>query len=53
MNRADMAVLGGMLEAGEVTPVIDRRYELGELPEAMQYVGDGHAKAKVIVTVRG
>jgi NADPH:quinone reductase-like Zn-dependent oxidoreductase len=47
----DLAYLGGMLEAGSVTPVIDRRYELSEVPEALAYLGEGHAPAKVVITV--
>jgi len=40
-----------LLEAGKVTPVIDKRYELSELPEAMRYLGEGHARGKVVITV--
>jgi NADPH:quinone reductase-like Zn-dependent oxidoreductase len=34
-----------------VSPVIDRRYDLKELPEAMRYLGEGHAGGKIVVTV--
>jgi NADPH:quinone reductase-like Zn-dependent oxidoreductase len=34
-----------------VTPVIDRRYDLGEVPEALAYLGKGHAKGKVVIAV--
>jgi NADPH:quinone reductase-like Zn-dependent oxidoreductase len=50
-NRQDFLVLGELLEAGKVTPVIDRRYALGELPEALRYLGEGHARGKVVITV--
>jgi len=50
-NRADFLVLRELLEAGKVTPVIDRRYELSELPAALGYLGEGHARAKVVVAV--
>jgi NADPH:quinone reductase-like Zn-dependent oxidoreductase len=40
-----------LIEAGKVTPVIDKRYPLGEVPEALRYLGEGHAKGKVIITV--
>ena len=51
MNKADMVVLRELLEAGEVTPVIDRRYELSEIADALRYLGEGHAQAKIVVTV--
>jgi Zinc-binding dehydrogenase len=35
-----------------VKPVIDRQYSLGKVPDALRYVGSGHARAKVVVTVR-
>jgi len=50
-NREDFVVLQELLEAGKVTPVIDRRYALGELPEALRYLGEGHARGKVVITV--
>jgi NADPH:quinone reductase-like Zn-dependent oxidoreductase len=50
-NQADMVVLRELLEAGKVTPVIDRRYELSEVADALRYIGDGHARGKVILTV--
>jgi NADPH:quinone reductase-like Zn-dependent oxidoreductase len=50
-NRADLAVLKQLVEAGKVTPVIDRRYPLREVPEALRYQGEGHARGKIIITV--
>lgn len=38
-------------EAGRVTPVIDRTYPLSEAPEAIRYLGEGHARGKVVITV--
>jgi NADPH:quinone reductase-like Zn-dependent oxidoreductase len=38
-------------QAGKITTVIDRRFALGEVPEALRYLGEGHAKGKVVVTV--
>ena len=38
-----------LVQAGKVTPVIDREYDFSELPEALRYLGAGHAKAKVVV----
>jgi NADPH:quinone reductase-like Zn-dependent oxidoreductase len=47
----DLLVLKELIEAGKVTPVIDRAYPLGEIPEAIGRVGGGHARGKIIVTV--
>jgi NADPH:quinone reductase-like Zn-dependent oxidoreductase len=40
-----------LIETGEVTPVIDRSYQLSETAEAIEYVGEGHARGKVVITV--
>jgi NADPH:quinone reductase-like Zn-dependent oxidoreductase len=45
-----MDVLKGFLEAGKLTPVIDRTYSLSEVPEAMRYLQGGHARGKIIIT---
>jgi NADPH:quinone reductase-like Zn-dependent oxidoreductase len=50
-NSADMEVLRELLEAGKVTPVIDRRYEFGDIADAFRYMGEGHARGKVVITV--
>jgi NADPH:quinone reductase-like Zn-dependent oxidoreductase len=47
----DLAVLKELVEAGKVTPVIDRTYPLSETPEALEYVEKGHARGKVVITV--
>jgi NADPH:quinone reductase-like Zn-dependent oxidoreductase len=47
----DLLVLKEMIEAGKVTPVIDRTYPLSETPEAIGHVGGGHAQGKVAVAV--
>jgi NADPH:quinone reductase-like Zn-dependent oxidoreductase len=41
-----------LLESGEVTPVIDRRYTLAEAPEALAYLGKGHARGKIIIDIQ-
>ena len=46
-----MLDLKELLESGQVTPVIDRRYPLNEVPEAITYLGEGHAQGKVIINV--
>lgn len=52
MEKSEYLVaLKELIEAGEVTPVIDRTYPLSQTPEAMGYVGDGHARGKVVITV--
>lgn len=47
----DLQALTELVEAGDVTPVIDRSYSLGEVPEALRYLETGHARGKVVVTV--
>jgi NADPH:quinone reductase-like Zn-dependent oxidoreductase len=50
-NRDDLAVLRELLDAGKVTPVIDRTYRLNEVAEAVRYLETGHARGKVVITV--
>ena len=50
LTQADLVVLAELLEAGKVTPVIDRRYELSEIADAFRYLGEGHARGKIVVT---
>ncbi|MDP8932001.1 MAG: NAD(P)-dependent alcohol dehydrogenase [Actinomycetota bacterium] len=50
-NAADLKVLRDLIEAGKVTPVIDRTYPLREAAAAIWYVTDGHARGKVVITV--
>jgi NADPH:quinone reductase-like Zn-dependent oxidoreductase len=50
-NKADLAVLRELLEAGKVTPVVDRTYPLSEVAEAIGYLEEGHARGKVAITV--
>ncbi len=51
LEQKDLVVLGDLMQAGKVTPVIDRRYRLSEVPEAIRYLEQGHARGKVIVTL--
>jgi NADPH:quinone reductase-like Zn-dependent oxidoreductase len=51
ITKEDLVVLQELLEAGTVTPVLDRQYLLSEAPEALRYLGDGHAQGKVVITV--
>ncbi len=50
-NKEDLAVLKELVEAGKVAPVIDRRYELSEAPEALRHQGGGHAQGKIVIAV--
>jgi NADPH:quinone reductase-like Zn-dependent oxidoreductase len=50
-KKEDLAFLVELFEEGKVVPVIDRRYPLSEVPEAMRYLEEGHALGKVVITV--
>ena len=51
LNQKDLTALADLMEAGKVTPVIDRTYKLSELPQAIQYLEQGHARGKVVIAV--
>ncbi|MGH2944794.1 MAG: NAD(P)-dependent alcohol dehydrogenase [Solirubrobacteraceae bacterium] len=50
-NHEDMLALKELIEAGKITPVIDRTYPLSEVPEAIRYMREGNARGKVVITV--
>jgi len=50
-DNEDLNVMKELLEAGKVVPVIDRRYTFSELPEAIRYLEEGHARGKVVVSL--
>ena len=50
-NQKDLILIKELIEAGEVTPVIDRQFQFNEIPEAFRYFSDGHAKGKVVITI--
>ena len=50
-SKTDLAFMKELLEARKVTPTIDRRYSLSELPDALRYLEKGHARGKVVITV--
>jgi NADPH:quinone reductase-like Zn-dependent oxidoreductase len=50
-NPKDMPLLKELLETGKVVPVIDKRYTLSEVPDALRYFGEGHSKGKLAITV--
>jgi len=51
MNTTDLAILKDLLEVGKTVPVIDRRYPLGEVSEALRYREEGHAQGKIVITI--
>lgn len=51
LNKKDLVLLKELLEAGKVTPVIDRSYPLRDVPEAIRYLEEGHARGKVVITM--
>jgi NADPH:quinone reductase-like Zn-dependent oxidoreductase len=50
-SKEDLNIIGELMAAGKVTPVIDKRYALSEAPEAIRYLEEGHARGKVVITV--
>ena len=50
-NQKDLVFMTELIEAGKVVPVIDRRYPLNEVAEAIRYYGEGHARGKVVITM--
>jgi len=50
-KKEDLVYLKELFEAGKVVPVIDRRYPLSEVPEALRYLEEGHARGKVVITM--
>ena len=50
-NLKDLAYVAELLESGDVVPVIDRRYSLNQVPEAIRYMEEGHARGKVVITI--
>src|SRR3954469_1783187 len=50
-NREDLAVLKQLVETEKVAPVIDRRYELSDVPEALRHQGEGHTQGKIVIAV--
>lgn len=50
-NTQDLLALTKLIESGQVRPVIDRTYPLSQIPEAIQYMRDGHAQGKVVISL--
>jgi len=51
LGKDDLTTLADLMLAGMVTPVIDRRYRLSEVPAAIRYLEEGHARGKVIISL--
>ena len=51
ITKEDLVVLRELLESGRLKPVIDRRYQLTETADALRYLGEGHARGKIVLTV--
>jgi NADPH:quinone reductase-like Zn-dependent oxidoreductase len=51
INGTDLRLLKDLIEAGKIVPVIDRRYPLSEVAEALRYREEGHAQGKVVITI--
>ena len=50
-STADLEQLTALIEAGELTPVIERTYPLGAAPEAIRHMSEGHARGKLVVSL--
>jgi NADPH:quinone reductase-like Zn-dependent oxidoreductase len=50
-SQEDLTILGEFIATGRVTPVIDRRYSLSEVPKAIRYLQAGHARGKIVITL--
>ncbi len=50
-NLEDMVHMTELCETGKAVPVIDRRYPLSEVPEALRYLGEGRVKGKLVIIV--
>jgi len=52
-NAADLTVLRDLIEAGQITPAIDRTYPLGDVVPAIRYLTEGHARGKIVIPMGG
>ena len=52
-NQQDLSFMAELLDSGQVKPIIDTCYPLADVPQALRYVREGHAKGKVIITMTG
>ena len=52
-NGPDLSILRELLESGKLRPVVEKRYDLGEVADALLYMGAGHAQGKIVITLPG
>jgi NADPH:quinone reductase-like Zn-dependent oxidoreductase len=50
-SKEDLIIMQELMAAGKLTPVIDKRYRLSEAAEAVRYLGEGHARGKVVISL--
>jgi NADPH:quinone reductase-like Zn-dependent oxidoreductase len=50
-NKQDLTIMHELIKAGKVKPVIDKRYSLSEVPQAIRYLAEKHARGKVVITL--
>jgi NADPH:quinone reductase-like Zn-dependent oxidoreductase len=50
-NRPDLDFLRELLESGQIGPIVERRYELADVADALRYLGEGHPRGKIVVTI--
>lgn len=50
-NKEDLAIMRDLMASGKVTPVINKHYSLSEVPEAIRYLEEGHAKGKIVINL--
>ena len=50
-SKEDLTIMHDLMATGKVTPVIDRRYKLNEVSEAIRYLEEGHARGKVVISL--
>ena len=53
LNPEDLKLIGDLMQSGKVTPVIDKTYSLKDVPEALRYLEQGHARGKVVISLIG
>ena len=51
LTQKDLGTVADLMQAGKVTPVIDRSYQLSEVPAAIRYLEQGHARGKVVIAL--
>ena len=51
LSQEDLALMGELIDTGKVTPVIDRRYQLNDVPAAIRYSEEGHARGKIVINM--